>query len=49
MRPRVFPAEDTGELEGSPGGEVRASMRPRVFPAEDRSGRGDIAKDVALQ
>ena len=34
MRPRVFPAEDTGiSKDGDSGWD--ASMRPRVFPAED--------------
>ena len=35
MRPRVFPAEDDGDVIGRPTGRVGASMRPRVFPAED--------------
>ena len=34
MRPRVFPAEDSGARGGATGGRA-ASMRPRVFPAED--------------
>ena len=34
MRPRVFPAEDSGHVEETES-EVGASMRPRVFPAED--------------
>ncbi len=34
MRPRVFPAEDTGDGAGRIPAP-HASMRPRVFPAED--------------
>ena len=36
MRPRVFPAEDSGEAVSTVA-EKAASMRPRVFPAEDCS------------
>ena len=34
MRPRVFPAEDSGHGGGGTPTRI-ASMRPRVFPAED--------------
>ena len=34
MRPRVFPAEDSGGLSLKGLGAL-PSMRPRVFPAED--------------
>ena len=34
MRPRVFPAEDSGS-PAEAAGAAEASMRPRVFPAED--------------
>ena len=34
MRPRVFPAEDGSDDDGT-ATAPQASMRPRVFPAED--------------
>ena len=34
MRPRVFPAEDSGQIKETKA-QQGASMRPRVFPAED--------------
>ena len=47
MRPRVFPAEDRGEVRLRAHGCADASMRPRVFPAEDRMLNVIVAQGVA--
>ena len=47
MRPRVFPAEDRWESDGTPKGPAPASMRPRVFPAEDGRGHGRAREPAA--
>ena len=49
MRPRVFPAEDAGEVADREASAAAASMRPRVFPAEDTRAILDKNLKLALQ